>query len=269
MRDMRVLLIGFGEAGRAIASGWREAELNVAVSAYDLKLDDSAARGEIIAAAGAAGVRTAIHAPGEFEAADHVFSLVTADQALAAARAAAPCLSPNQVYWDMNSAAPRTKRLAAEAVSAGGAEYLDVGILSPILPKRHRAPLAIAGRVDGRVRAAIKALDLDAGFLFEEIGQAAALKLLRSIVIKGVESALLECHLACSKTGLSGQVLGSLAPSFPGVDWPARSAYVLERTRTHGPRRAAEMDEVASYLEELGIDPIISRAAVKRLSDPG
>ena len=192
--------------------------------------------------------------------------MVTADQALAVAHAAAPFLGPDHVFWDMNSASPGTKRAAAEAVMVRGANYLDVGILSPILPRRHRSPIAIAGMVDAGVRAVIEVLELNAGFLFDEIGEAAALKLLRSIVIKGVESALLECHLACRETGLSEQVLGSLAPSFPGIDWPARSAYVLERIRTHGARRAAEMEEVASYLEELGVKPLISRAAARRLA---
>jgi len=261
----KALLIGFGEVGQALAGGWRDAGIDVAVSAYDLKQDDPAALARLEADADATGVTLLPHRPQAFRGVRHVFSLVTADQALSAARRAASAMPAGAVFWDMNSVAPQTKRSAASAVQRAGLRYLDVGILSPIHPKRHRSPLAIAGSVDDEIEDAIASFGFQAEVISHRIGDAAALKLLRSIVIKGLESLLVECYIAGQKTGLTEKALRSLAPSFPGIDWADRMAYVLERVRSHGPRRATEMEEAARFLDGIGVAPLMSQAAAKRL----
>ncbi|MEM9757283.1 MAG: DUF1932 domain-containing protein, partial [Pseudomonadota bacterium] len=248
---MEVTLLGFGEAGQAFATGWRDAGLAIDLRSYDRKLEDEA-QDDLHEAAARAQVGLVAHARA-FAGIQHVVSVVTADQALKAAQDAAPYLSPGQIYWDLNSVAPATKRSAADAVTASGALYVDVGVLSPVHPKRHHAPLAIAGPRTPEVAAAVDALDLRAQHLSDRIGDAAALKLLRSVVIKGIEGALVECVAAGRVAGLTEPVLASLAPSFPGIDWPARAAYVCDRVRQHGPRRAAEMQEAAAFLSEIGI----------------
>ncbi len=263
---MRILTIGFGEAGRTLAASWRKAGLDLDVATYDLKLDDAGTRGEIVAAAGETGVRTVAHDAATFASVEHVLSLVTPDQALAAARDAARFLSAGHVWWDMNSASPETKRRAAEAVAASGANYLDVGVLAPVRRPGHRVTLAVAGRTDDGIRAAIEAMDLNVRYAFDRVGEAAALKLLRSVAIKGIESVLVECRLACRKTGLTDAVLETLPLTLPGVPWEAMTENALDRVEAHGERRAAEMREAASFLDSLGVEPLVSRAAAVRLA---
>lgn len=261
-----VLMIGFGEAGQAIASGWRDAGMDHRVLAYDIKLDDPLTQDAMRSAAIALDATPIAHDCDTVAQVSHVFSVVTADQALHAAERAAGILPAGAVFWDMNSVAPETKRLAARALAPAGLVYLDVGVLSPIHPKRNAAPLAVAGQVDDRIRGAINAFGFDADVFSTTIGDAASLKLLRSIVIKGMESLLVECHHAGERVGLTDKVLQSLAPSFPGIDWPERLAYVLQRVEQHGPRRAAEMSEAVTFLDDLGVPPLMSSAASKRLS---
>lgn len=261
-----VLMIGFGEAGQAIVSGWRDAGFDHPVFIYDIKLDNPEMREGTLSAARASGVTPIAHEREAVAPVSHVFSVVTADQALRAARRAVDILPAGATYWDMNSVAPETKRQAAKLLEASGLLYLDVGVLSPIHPKRHAAPLAIAGAVDGRIRDAIDRFGFDADVFSTTIGDAASLKLLRSIIIKGVESLLVECHQAGESVGLTDKVMQSLAPSFPGIDWPERLAYVLQRVEQHGERRAAEMAEAVVFLDALGVPPLMSRAAAERLS---
>lgn len=261
-----VLMIGFGEAGQAIVSGWRDAGFDHAVLIYDIKLDDPKTRDGMLSAARALDVTPIAHEQNAVAPVSHVFSVVTADQALRAAYRAADILPDGATFWDMNSVAPETKRQAAKLLEATGLHYLDVAVLSPIHPKRHAAPLAIAGAVDGTIRDAIDRFGFDADVFSTTIGDAASLKLLRSIVIKGVESLLVECHQAGESVGLTDKVLRSLAPSFPGIDWPERLDYVLQRVEQHGERRAAEMKEAVSFLDELGVPPLMSKAAAERLS---
>ena len=47
------------------------------------------------------------------------------------------------------------------------------------------------------------------------------------------------------------------------------SEYNLERMASHGERRAAEMEESAATLRELGIDPLMVEATVSRQREMG
>ncbi len=263
----RILLIGFGEAGQAFAEGWRQAGLEIQVSAYDIRFDDPGGAPDLEAAALRLGVRKVSHEGRSFADADHVFSLVTADQALLAAEAAARFLADRHVFWDLNSVAPSTKKKASTAIGRSGGSYLDVGVLAPVHPSLHRARLAVAGPTAAKQSEPIASLNLNAEIVSENIGDAATLKLLRSIVIKGIEASVAECVLACRIAGMEVKVLNSLAPSFPGIDWPARADYIMERLGRHGIRRASEMREAAVMLEDLGMEPLLSRGVAGRLQN--
>ncbi len=133
--DQTVALIGFGEAGSAFAraGGW-----GVAARGYD----QLAARRSAIAGSGLTACESAARA---VVGAPLVLSLVTADQALAAAQECAQYLTPGAIWCDMNSVAPQTKRLAAEAVAAAGGRYVDVAVMAPVHPAQLAVPLLLAG----------------------------------------------------------------------------------------------------------------------------
>ncbi len=94
------------------------------------------------------------------------------------------------------------------------------------------------------------------------VGSSSAIKMIRSIMMKGLEALVCECVLAGRKAGVIETVLDSLDDTYPGFDWRKRSAYMLERVMTHGVRRAAEMREVALTVDLLGLDGAMSRASV-------
>ena len=102
-----------------------------------------------------------------------------------------------------------------------------------------------------------------------EIGAAAAIKMVRSVMIKGMEALTAECFLAATSAGVEPQIFASLAKSFPTLDWSKIVAYNLERMAVHGERRAAEMEEVADTLREFGVEPLMTNATVKRQREMG
>jgi phage shock protein A len=57
--------------------------------------------------------------------------------------------------------------------------------------------------------------------------------------------------------------------NYPGLDWAKIVPYNLERMANHGERRAAEMEESAETLRELGVDPLMTQATVKRQREMG
>jgi 3-hydroxyisobutyrate dehydrogenase-like beta-hydroxyacid dehydrogenase len=219
-------LIGFGEAGQAfaVAPDWR---------AFDI--DPERTRSVTLDAA--------------LDGADLILSVVTADQALVAAQRAASCIAAGALYCDMNSVAPATKQAAAAAIEATGGHYVDVAVMSPVNPKRLATPLLVSGP---HAAAGFKALR-DAGFadvriVGDTVGRASTIKMLRSVMYKGMEALTAECLMACAQAGVTEEVLASL-----GGDWADGADYRFDRMMVHGPRRAAEMREVIKTLESLGV----------------
>jgi 3-hydroxyisobutyrate dehydrogenase-like beta-hydroxyacid dehydrogenase len=102
-----------------------------------------------------------------------------------------------------------------------------------------------------------------------EIGAAAAIKMVRSVMIKGIEALTLECFLAAARAGVIDEVAASMRNNYPGLDWAKIVPYNLERMAVHGERRAAEMQEVAETLRELGVEPLMTNATVKRQREMG
>jgi 3-hydroxyisobutyrate dehydrogenase-like beta-hydroxyacid dehydrogenase len=102
-----------------------------------------------------------------------------------------------------------------------------------------------------------------------ETGHAAAIKMIRSVMIKGMEALTLECFLAASRAGVLEEVTSSMKNNYPSLDWTKIAEYNLERMASHGERRAAEMEESAATLRELGIDPRMVEATVKDQREMG
>ena len=255
-------LIGFGEAGRAFADagGWGP-RAHVFDRLTDRPDTASAKRAEY-AALGVTGCDSLEAAVGS---AGVVISVVTADQALAVGRGCASALSSGALYLDFNSVAPQTKRSAAQAVEGGRGRYVDVAVMSPVEPARLGTPLLVSGP---EAASAAEALT-DLGFrrvrvVGDAVGRASAIKMIRSILVKGVEAVSAECVMAAEAAGVLDEVIASLDESWPGADWRARSAYNLERMMVHGVRRAAEMREVARTVEGLGLDASLSQATADR-----
>lgn len=256
--ERQVAIIGFGEAGRAFAAG---ALPGIALSAYDLKQGDPAMQ----AALAIAGVRAANSAADALTDAEAALSLVTADQALAAAQDYAGYLSPGALWLDMNSVAPETKRAAAAAIEAAGRRYVDVAVMAPVDPARRSVPLLVAGPHANDALALLSSMGFsDVHRVEGGIGDASAIKMIRSVIVKGIEALTAEALLAADAAGVRDEVLASLDASDRPKSWTLRADYNLDRMMVHGLRRAAEMEEVVKTLDTLGTGSAMSRGTVVR-----
>jgi 3-hydroxyisobutyrate dehydrogenase-like beta-hydroxyacid dehydrogenase len=258
--------IGFGEAGQAIASGLREEGIEQ-IAAWDI-LFPEAAGAKLKAAGEKMGVHLAHSAAGAVAQADMIISAVTAASSYEAAESVAPHLSGDPCYLDINSVSPGRKQATARLLE-GRARYIDVAVVAPIHPKRHKTPLLISGPHAEGVAPLLHELQMQLKVLGPEIGSAAAFKMIRSVMIKGIEALTLECFLAAHRAGIVDAVADSMKPNFPGLDFKQVADYNLERMANHGHRRAAEMEESCATLRELGIEPLMTEATVKREREMG
>lgn len=255
----RITFIGFGEAAAAFVGGWTDVP---DIRAFDIKTDDETQRPTLLSRYQEHGVAGRMSAAEAVQDADLVFCTVTADQAAVAAGACAEHLKPGALWLDMNSCAPSSKRQAAEVIEAAGGRYVDVAVMAPVYPHRNLAPLLLAGPHAAEAEQHLKALPMAPRVVEGPVGSASSIKMIRSIMMKGMEALTAECVLAAVNAGVDEAVLSSLGKSYPGIDWPGQSAYNLERSLVHGARRAAEMREVAKTVADLGFSPDMATATV-------
>jgi 3-hydroxyisobutyrate dehydrogenase-like beta-hydroxyacid dehydrogenase len=255
---LSIAFIGFGEVGQTFARGLL-ASGGVRIAAFDLLFGQDRPDSTEEEAHGL-GVEVHRDAASAARAAHLVISAVTADAAEDVARSAAGYLVPGQHFLDVNSASPDTKRRAAMDVNAVGAHYVEGAIMAPVLRPGIAVPILSGGPQAEDVSVRLNGLGMNLTPVAKDYGRASAMKLCRSIIIKGLEVLMVECAASSAQWGVQSEVFASLSETFPSIDWPALSLNMQERVATHGIRRAAEMREAAEMVAALGREPSLIAA---------
>jgi 3-hydroxyisobutyrate dehydrogenase-like beta-hydroxyacid dehydrogenase len=253
--SLHVCLLGFGEVGQALARDLRTHTTKL--SAWDLKFADPGSGPTRVASP--LGVLAA-NAGESVTKAHVVISAVTAAQISRAASSVAPHLARDAWYFDLNSTSPAAKADAGAIVESAGARFVEAAIMSPIAPQGAASPMLIGGDH----AAAFQPLARQLGFtqtrvMAGELGSAAAAKMCRSVLVKGLEALVLESLLSARRHGVDEVVLESLR-GLKIEDWRESARYMASRALLHGARRAEEMREVARTVGEAGLTPHMSAA---------
>ena len=259
----RIAFIGFGEAGQTISRGLVAEKAKPAIRTYDI-LFAQPAGAPLEAAARALGGEAARDHAEAVRGANLVFLAVTASSSLDAARSCLPGLGKGQLFLDVNSVSPKRKIETAALVAPTGAAYVDVAVMAPAAPYLHKVPCLVGGPGAAALAPRAAALGMKMEFVSNEVGQASAIKMFRSIVVKGLEALLVESMTASAEYGVEARVLASLQETWPGIDWEKLAGYMIERVVSHGKRRAAEMREVSATLESIGMEPVMAAASAVR-----
>ena len=165
----------------------------------------------------------------------------------------------------MNSVAPDAKRAAASVIEAAGGHYVDIAVMAPVHPAGRAVPMLARGPHAADAMAALATLGMINVAVAEgPVGTASSIKMIRSVIVKGIEALSAECVLAAAKADVLDAVLASFDASPPPVTWRERADYNLDRMLVHGVRRAAEMEEVVRTLDSLGTGSAMSRGTVVR-----
>jgi 3-hydroxyisobutyrate dehydrogenase-like beta-hydroxyacid dehydrogenase len=261
-KQWNVGLVGYGEVGRILAEDLRKQDLKV--TAYDIKLRSDQAGGALRDHASVHGVAlTASHADLAAQA-DFVISAVTASQAVPVAQACAPAVKPGAWFVDFNSASPGAKQRAAALIDGGGGRYVEGAVMTSIPPKRSKVPLLLGGAGAEALAPLLVELGFDASVASVELGVASAVKMCRSIMIKGMEAMVIEAYTTARAYGVEDAVLASLAETFPGINWEKQGAYFFQRVIEHGRRRSEEVREVAETVREIGLTPWSAQGTAER-----
>ena len=248
---VRVAQVGYGEVGGIFAASLARAGCHVAT--HDILAADAAWLDAARVRAERDGVRVASRLDEAVQDADLVISAVTAAQSLAAAQDIARVLRAGTFVLDVNSASPRTKGECAKAVERALGRYVEAAVMASVPPHGLRVPMLLGGPHAAQLEPTLAGLGFDAKVGSARYGVVSAIKLCRSVVIKGMEALAVESLLAARRHGVEKEVLASLAETFPGFDWDKQGSYYWRRVAQHGQRRSEEMREAAVTMQDAGL----------------
>jgi len=258
--------IGYGEVGKTFAAALKpQASKGVAwVGAWDVLFDDASserghARDRGIAASGS---------PAQLcESATLIISCVTASNTLAVAEEAAQHIKRGTYFLDCNSASPATKQACAKLIEAAGGRYVEAGVMTSVPPYGIATPMLLGGLHAASLAAALTPLGFDAKMVSEKLGVASAIKMCRSVMIKGLEALVMESYTTARHYGVEDYVIPTLVETYPQIDWEKQGDYLFSRVIMHGKRRSEEMRESAATVREAGFEPFMASAiAAKQAS---
>jgi len=241
---MTVSIIGAGEVGRAYAKAIDEQGI------LDGEVDLCDPRPPLAAQELAAKTGIRIHAePGTWlHDVDQVWLAVTGDLTLRVLEGLLPWLSRGTVVVDLTTASPADKRDAQERASAVGVRYVDAVILGAIALTGARTPLLAAGPHASKAMEPFMALGANVKCLpSASAGDAAALKLLRTILTKGLETLAVECLVAAEAQGVRAELYEAMSD----VDDTGFTNFLDMLVRTHVVHAERRMHEVARAQQQL------------------
>lgn len=256
-------LLGFGEAGFHFARGLRGAGAAPLV-AFDIKAPHGIEDDRIRTRAAETDTRLVASPRALAEHAQVILSVVTAASAHDAAHSLAADLTADHLYVDLNSVSPATKRQIAAAIGSGAGRFVEGAIMAPVSSGDHRVPILLNGAWASELRTVLSPYRMRLDVMDGPTGAAAAVKMCRSIVIKGMEALMVDFTLASERAGVMPAVLESLKASYPGMDWESVAKVMMSRVKQHGIRRAAEMREASRMINELGLDGSLASAIADR-----
>ena len=241
-----VAVLGLGEAGAAIAA--------------DLVAAGARVRGYDPAVTAAEGITDTAGEADAARGADLVLSVNSAKAAVEALAAGLAGLRPGALWADLNTAAPGTKRQLADIAVAAGVPFADVAMMAPVPGRGLRVPMLASGPGAARYAAVLTPLGANVEVYDGPAGLAASKKLLRSVFYKGMAAAVTEALEAARAAGDEPWLREHIAAELAAAD-AGTMQRIIDGTRRHAVRRAAEMEAAADMLAELGVPPVMADAS--------
>lgn len=259
--SIRLKFLGFGEAASLFAGGLAPAGLK-GLAAYDVAVHGGP--GEAILRERAASTGTTLMESREgFADANWVFAMVQPSITEIAAREVAPHLQPGTFYVDFSSASAKRKQAAAETVIAAGANYIDAGITGSVPSSGHRVPIVASGEQVGVFGEVFAPYGMDITAVGDAVGAAAGIKLIRSVLAKGLEALYVEALVVAERSGVTDKVLDSFCVFLDARPARATAALLVQSHLVHAARRADEVSMSRDMIIEAGVSPLMTDAIIE------
>ena len=255
---MRLGILGFGEAGVRFAQDLSQAGLKDIV-AYSRSGAKEPADGPLHAQAVAAGAQLVKTTRALCKNSDVIIALTPGKSVLAVVRSVRKHLRPEHIYVDASSAAVKTMEQAAEMLE-GTARFVDAAIMSPVPLNGIKAVVAASGAHAEEFRALLVPYGMNVKVVGTKPGGASAMKLIRSVCMKGLSAMLMESLEAAQRYGVLEAVAADIAGSFDERPFAQNMKRYVCGTAVHAERRVHEMADALALLNALGSSSRMTKA---------
>lgn len=261
-----ISFIGFGEAAFHIANGLRSMGLTN-ITAYDVNQNHEE-KGKIIRnRAKEADIVLADSLEEAFSKSKFVASLTNSKAAYCVAEKIMPNLKPGQVFVDMNSAAPALKEKISKIHHESGVLVCDAAIMTTVPGKGHKVPIFLSGDGAKDFVLGLEGYGMNLTDLKAPIGASSAIKMFRSVFMKGLPQLMMESMIPAAKYGALDTLIESLNETLVGKTIEELSQTFIGRTMIHAERRSKEMADAVLTLEEMGLDASMSKSVQYKLEE--
>ena len=175
------------------------------------------------------------------------------------------------VYADLSTAPPGLKMDLADTAALRGLPFADVALMAPVPGNGLATPSLASGPGAENYAGIVGSLGGIVEVIGERPGDAAARKLLRSVVVKGLAALVIESLQAAEAHGEPDWAWGHIVELVASADESFLRRLISGTTR-HVDRRLVEMESARAFLEGLGVDPNMTSAtfeSLRRIKDDG
>jgi 3-hydroxyisobutyrate dehydrogenase-like beta-hydroxyacid dehydrogenase len=263
-QQFRLGLVGYGEVGSTLGQGLRDEGL-IEIVSYD-KYDFDVLFADLIQRRAAAVNVPLVDSQQELAArCDVILGVTPGSASIESAEAFAPHLTPDHLFVDVASATPKVKQTVGRALAPSKANLADASIMGTPHVDGHRLPILASGPAAERFRDLLSPWGLKIEAVAGDLGAASGIKILRSVIAKGLEALLVECVLGARRYGIDEAVLKSFGKFMDVRPFLETANFLLTTDVIHSERRAQEARMSVDTLEQAGVDAIMTRATAERL----
>jgi len=261
---MVIAFIGFGGAGYGLTKGLKQAGVDP-VYFFDTHWNTPPFGTVISRRAAETGAVRAESIPALLASAETVISCVTGVVAVSVAEQSAPYLSAKHLYVDVNTAAPTVMETVASVVEKTGAGFADAAMMGAIPAFLHRVPILVSGGGAETFKQRMQPYGMDITCVGDKPGQASAIKMFRSIFMKGFLALLLEMLPATHRFGVDDLVLNSIAQSMEKHPFLETVRLQVSKGVVNAARMAHEMEDVLQTLKDMEMPAVMTPAVMEKL----
>lgn len=256
--------VGFGEAAYSISEGLLHEGVDKII-AYDAFENDPSLGKAIHERAKRLNIRLVGSLEDLIARCSVIICATSAKVAEKIANNAKRYLTRNHLYIDINAASSMVKQNISNHINETGAKFVDGAVMGSIPLNKHKTPIYLSGNGAHSFLDIGSRYGMNLSYISESPGSSSAIKMFRSIFMKGLSVLLWETLESSSQYGVLEQVLESINQSISGKSIEQIADTLLPRTAIHAERRVSEMSEVIKMLESMEVDGILARSIQHKL----
>lgn len=260
---MKIGFIGFGEAAFNISYGLLGEGIS-GILAYDAMQDD-AVMGKLVRSRALEAKVTLVGSANDIATeADLIFAAVPSTFTLDVCREIKKILRPGQIYADVSASTPNAKCQIWEILKDTGILFVDAAMMGSLPQDKHKVPITASGNGAARFKELMATYNMKITLAGEKAGDASAIKLVRSIYMKGIAALMIETLQAAEAYGVEEEVVSSISKSMDNIPFTNHLDRLVTSTAIHCRRRADELKGSIAMLKEAGLDDDMAKAAKLR-----